>query len=117
VTHGHRALDQSAVDVVVRGHATLVVLMGIGHLASHVDQLVTAGADPEVPVAIIENASLPTQRVIRAPLRLVVAEADRRGVRAPAVVVVGAVADPDLLEPTPLDASSSDRPPGPGNAS
>jgi uroporphyrin-III C-methyltransferase/precorrin-2 dehydrogenase/sirohydrochlorin ferrochelatase len=117
VTHGHRELDQSAVDVVVRGHATLVVLMGIGHLASHVDQLVTAGADPEVPVAIIENASLPTQRVTRAPLRLVVAEADRRGVRAPAVVVVGAVADPDLLEPTPLDASSSDRPPGPGNAS
>jgi len=116
VTHGHRELDLSSVDVVVRGHATLVVLMGIGHLASHVAQLISAGADPELPVAIVEDASLPTQRVTRAPLRLVVAEADRRGVRAPAVVVVGAVADPALLEVS-LEASSPATPPGAGDAS
>lgn len=98
VTHGHRELDQSALDVVVRGHATLVVLMGIGHLGAHVGQLLAAGADPDLPVAIVENATLPTQRVTRAPLRLVVDEATARGVQAPAVVVVGAVADPALLD-------------------
>ena len=103
VTHGHRDLDQSALDVVVRGHATLVVLMGIGHLATHVDQLVAAGADPDLPVAVVEDATLPTQRVTRAPLQHVVEAAAGRGVKAPAVVVVGAVADPLLLVPAPTD--------------
>jgi uroporphyrin-III C-methyltransferase/precorrin-2 dehydrogenase/sirohydrochlorin ferrochelatase len=97
VTHGHRELDQSAVDVVVRRHATLVVLMGIGHLASHVDQLLAAGSDPDLPVAIVEDATLPSQRVTRAPLRHIVGSAVEQGVKAPAVVVVGAVADPSLL--------------------
>jgi uroporphyrin-III C-methyltransferase/precorrin-2 dehydrogenase/sirohydrochlorin ferrochelatase len=97
VTHGHRELDQSALDVVVRGHATLVVLMGVGHLGSHVDQLLAAGSDPDLPVAIVEDATLTTQRVTRAPLRQVVEAAATRGVKAPAVVVVGAVADPSLL--------------------
>lgn len=107
VTHGHRELDQSALDVVVRGDATLVVLMGIGHLAAHVGQLLAAGARPDLPVAIVENATLPTQRVTRAPLRLVVDEATARRVQAPAVVVVGAVADPSLLEATLPDGGAT----------
>jgi uroporphyrin-III C-methyltransferase/precorrin-2 dehydrogenase/sirohydrochlorin ferrochelatase len=101
VTHGHRDLDHSAVDVVVRREATLVVLMGIGHLAAHVDQLLAAEADPDVPVAIVEDATLQTQRVTRAPLHQVVETASARGVKAPAVVVIGAVADPALLAAAP----------------
>lgn len=106
VTHGHRDLDQSALDVVVRRHATLVVLMGIGHLAAHADQLLAAGADPELPVAIVEDATLTTQRVTRSPLRLIVETATRCGVKAPAVVVIGAVADPALLVPLPAEAAA-----------
>ena len=105
VTHGHRELDQSALDVVVRRQATLVVLMGIGHLASHVDQLLAAGSDPDLPVAIVEDATLPTQRVTRAPLRQIVEAAAGQEVKAPAVVVVGAVADPSLLAAAPVDAA------------
>jgi uroporphyrin-III C-methyltransferase/precorrin-2 dehydrogenase/sirohydrochlorin ferrochelatase len=101
VTHGHRELNQSALDVVVRREATLVVLMGIGHLASHVGQLLAAGSDPHLPVAIVEDATLPTQRVTRAPLRRIVGAAVEQGVKAPAVVVVGAVADPSLLAAAP----------------
>ncbi len=107
VTHGHRELDQSALDVVVRRQATLVVLMGIGHLASHVDQLLAAGSDPHLPVAIVEDATLPTQRVTRAPLRQVVEAAAAQGVKAPAVVVVGAVADPALLAAEPSSAAGA----------
>lgn len=107
VTHGHRQLDQSALDVVVRGHATLVVLMGIGHLAAHVDQLLAAGSDPDLPVAIVEDATLTTQRVTRAPLRHVLDVATTRGVKAPAVVVVGAVADPALLAGAPADVPAA----------
>ena len=44
VAHGHGRLDDTAVGAVVRGEATLVVLMGISLLADHVARLLSAGA-------------------------------------------------------------------------
>jgi uroporphyrin-III C-methyltransferase/precorrin-2 dehydrogenase/sirohydrochlorin ferrochelatase len=98
VTHGHRALDPVAVEAVVRGSATLVVLMGVSTLASHVGQLLAAGAPVETPVAVVERATLPTERTTRATLATVVDAAGAAGVQAPAVVVVGATAAEGLLD-------------------
>jgi siroheme synthase len=39
----------------------------------------------------VQNATLPEQRVVRARLDQIAASADREGVSAPAVVVIGAV--------------------------
>ncbi len=94
IAHGHGSLAEAAVRAVVEGSATLVVLMGVALLAQHVERLLAAGADPDTPVAVVENATLPTQRVTRAPLRGIVEAAEAAGVAAPAVVVVGAVAAP-----------------------
>lgn len=101
IAHGHSRLDDTAVGAVVRGEATLVVLMGISLLAEHVARLVTAGASEQVPVAVVEDASLPTQRVTRATLSTIVASCAARQVRAPAVVVVGAVAAEGFLAAPP----------------
>lgn len=98
IAHGHGPLDPVAVGAVVRGAATLVVLMGVATLPEHVNQLLTAGAPAQLPIALIEDATLPSQRVTRAPLAAVVGVARAAGVRAPAIVVIGAVADPSLLE-------------------
>lgn len=100
VTHGHGRLGPDAVASVVNGTATLVVLMGVGLLARHVQHLLEAGADPATPVAIVENGTLPTQRTTRAPLSEVVAAAAAADVQAPAVIVVGGVAAAGLLEAT-----------------
>ena len=97
VAHGHAVLSEPAVASVVDGAATLVLLMAVALLPEHVTRLLDAGADPATPVAIVENATLPTQRVTRAPLATVAEAAAARGVRAPAVIVVGAVAGIDLL--------------------
>ena len=97
VAHGHAALSEAAVASVVDGAATLVLLMAVALLPEHVTRLLDAGADPTTPVAVVENATLPTQRVTRAPLLTVADVAAARGVLAPAVVVVGAVAGIDLL--------------------
>jgi uroporphyrin-III C-methyltransferase/precorrin-2 dehydrogenase/sirohydrochlorin ferrochelatase len=97
VAHGHARLSEAAVASVVDGAATLVLLMAVALLPDHVTRLLDAGADPDTPVAIVENATLPTQRVTRAPLATVAEAAAARGVRAPAVIVVGAVAGIDLL--------------------
>lgn len=98
VTHGHGTLEDAAVSSVVDASATLVVLMGVSMLDQHVHQLLRAGAATDTPVAVVEDATLPTQRVTRAELRDVARVAAEAGVRAPAVIVVGAVASAELLD-------------------
>jgi len=77
---------------------TVVVLMGVAVLPVLVREALAAGVDPALPVAVVERATLPDQRVTRAPLHEVVALAAARGVRAPAVVVLGDVARAGLLD-------------------
>jgi len=72
---------------------TLVILMGVGNLENIVRELLDAGVDPDTPVAIVEKATLPDQRVTVAPLSRIVEEARRRGVKPPAVIVVGRVVE------------------------
>lgn len=77
---------------------TVVVLMGVAALPGLVRDALTGGVDPDVPVAVVERATLPDQRVTRAALHEVAAVAAARGVRNPAVVVLGDVARDGLLD-------------------
>ncbi|NLF04787.1 MAG: uroporphyrinogen-III C-methyltransferase [Actinomycetales bacterium] len=107
VTNGHDGLSASALAAVRDGEATLVVLMAVANLAEVTATLLAAGADPATPAAVIERATTPRQRVTRAPLADLAAQCAARGVRAPGVVVIGAVAAEALLDPTAfLDAAA-----------
>jgi uroporphyrin-III C-methyltransferase/precorrin-2 dehydrogenase/sirohydrochlorin ferrochelatase len=97
VAHGHGILSGAAVACVVEGSATLVILMGVATLPQHVAQLVAAGAAGHLPVAVVERATTPDERVTRATLGTVVAECEAVAVQAPAVVIIGATASPGLL--------------------
>jgi uroporphyrin-III C-methyltransferase / precorrin-2 dehydrogenase / sirohydrochlorin ferrochelatase len=66
---------------------TLVLLMAVERLAACCAALVAGGRDASTPVAVVERASLPDQRVSTATL----ADAGSLAVAAPAVVVVGEV--------------------------
>lgn len=92
VTSGHDTLDEAALVSARDRTATLVILMGVSQLPRLMAQLLTAGADPGLPVALVENGSTPRQRVTRAVLGDVVRRAAEVGVRSPAVIVVGDVA-------------------------
>jgi uroporphyrin-III C-methyltransferase len=93
-------LDDAALSCVRDGTATLVVLMGVRSLGAIVAQCLAAGADPGTPVAMVENGSTPEQRVTRSRLDKAADVAAARGVRSPAVVVIGWVAAAGLLEAT-----------------
>ena len=99
VAHGHGDLSAAAVATVVDCSATLVLLMGVSRLAAHVEALLAAGADPSTPVAVVEDATMSSQRTTRGTLATVVEAAAAVGVRAPAVVIVGGVASDGLLGP------------------
>lgn len=71
---------------------TLVVLMGRGRLQAICMMLIDAGRDAETPVACIERATLPEQRVVRGTLRTISRLADSAGIMAPVVIVIGATA-------------------------
>ncbi|WP_459643126.1 uroporphyrinogen-III C-methyltransferase [Kineococcus sp. NUM-3379] len=89
VTTGHETLDHATL---ARLDGTLVVLMGVSTLPELAAGLLEHGKEPATPVAVVENGCTPRQRTTRAPLADIARVAAERGVRAPAVIVIGAVA-------------------------
>ncbi|WP_334183412.1 uroporphyrinogen-III C-methyltransferase [Novosphingobium sp.] len=75
---------------------TLVIFMGIATAAQIAEKLMADGLAPDVPVAVIENATRSAMRVLRGPLAgLADLIADAK-VQSPALIVIGHVtAEPD----------------------
>jgi len=74
------------------GDATIVLLMAVANLRAIADNLVVGGRAANTPAVVVENASLPSQRVFRTTLGGLADIAEREQVVPPAVVVIGAVA-------------------------
>lgn len=91
---GHRATDSalSAVQWDWIGQAkagTLVIYMGVSEIGSIVERLLQSGMGPETPSAAIERGSMPTQRIVCAPLSDLPAKVQQNSIRPPAVFVIG----------------------------
>lgn len=69
---------------------TLVIYMGVSG-AAHIQQELLSGLDASVPVAIIQNASLPTQRHAVTTLGALHTTIEREQLASPSVIVVGDV--------------------------
>ena len=78
---------------------TLVIYMGLATAEAITEKLIGDGLSPAMPVAVIENATRPTMRVLRAPLAGLADLVIRNKVKSPAVIVIGEVtAEPDLTQ-------------------
>ena len=71
---------------------TIVLMMAVERLDVFTAALLKGGRDEATPVAIIENATLSSQRVVRSTLAAAAADARSQNVRPPAIVVIGPVA-------------------------
>lgn len=71
---------------------TLVVYMGVARLKEIQQGLLAAGMTGEMPVAMIENASLPGQRECRSQLQRMDVDAGAFELKSPAILVIGEVA-------------------------
>jgi len=78
-------------DKVSVGSDTLVILMGMGNLASIVTELVNNGRPASTPVAVISQGTSPQQRTLIGTLQNISQQAEKEGLEAPAVIVVGEV--------------------------
>ncbi|MCJ2186792.1 uroporphyrinogen-III C-methyltransferase [Novosphingobium beihaiensis] len=75
---------------------TLVIFMGLATAAQISEKLIADGLTPDVPAAVIENATRADMRVLRAPLAGLADLVRDEQVQSPALIVIGAVtAEPD----------------------
>ena len=83
----------SAVDFaqIARVPGTRVMLMGVERLESIAGQLLDAGADPSLPVALVRWATTPRQQTLTGTLADIARKAAAARFEAPAVVVFGEV--------------------------
>ncbi|MCF5723437.1 uroporphyrinogen-III C-methyltransferase [Pseudomonas syringae] len=77
------------------GGTTLVVYMGVAKLDDIRRQLLDGGMAADMPVAMIENASLPQQRECRSILSCLSEDAQAFALKSPAILVIGRVAAAD----------------------
>lgn len=87
--------ERSTVDwaALARSGGTIVVLMGVERIGRIASALVEYGRDPRTPIAVVQDATLPTQTTLVATLETVEEAAQEAGVRHPAVLVIGEVVD------------------------
>jgi uroporphyrin-III C-methyltransferase / precorrin-2 dehydrogenase / sirohydrochlorin ferrochelatase len=78
-------------EALARGSGTLVLLMAVAHIDSIAAELIKRGRDGATPTAVIRNGTMPDQEVLVTTLDQVGAECTARGIRPPAIVVVGDV--------------------------
>lgn len=92
--HENPNKDESAVDweALAATGGTIVVLMGVTRLPDYTASLVDAGMEPETPVAMVERATWPNQRVVTGTLETIVEVRDETGIEPPAITIIGDVA-------------------------
>lgn len=73
------------------GVGTLVFLMGVGNLGQIAETLMKFGRSPRTPVAVIERGTVASQRTLTADLATIAARASEKGIKPPAIIVVGEV--------------------------
>lgn len=111
LTEGEERLTEADYGALARLSGTLVILMGMHHLKELTDRLIGAGMPPSRPAAVVMEGATDRQKWVRAPLERLAEEAERAGLKAPAVIVIGETA---ALHLAPMDFSeSNDWPLGP----
>jgi uroporphyrin-III C-methyltransferase/precorrin-2 dehydrogenase/sirohydrochlorin ferrochelatase len=92
VVSAHDGLHDAQANIeAAPADATIVLLMGVSHLAELTASLLAAGRPAHTPVAIIESGWTPAQRTTVATLATAPEVALASEVRNPAIIVVGEV--------------------------
>jgi uroporphyrin-III C-methyltransferase/precorrin-2 dehydrogenase/sirohydrochlorin ferrochelatase len=88
-THPDSLIDWGAL---ARLRGTLVVLMGVTHIAATTKTLMNGGRDPDTPALAVQEGGTPAQRVVRSTLANLAADCAGRQIGPPTVFVIGEVA-------------------------
>jgi uroporphyrin-III C-methyltransferase/precorrin-2 dehydrogenase/sirohydrochlorin ferrochelatase len=90
---GHTKDGQVDIDwkLLLQPRQTVAVYMGLAHLADLTRAFIAKGADPSLPVALIDNGTRPNQQVLTGTLDNVAEKAAKAGIKGPAILIIGTV--------------------------
>lgn len=90
---GHLKDGSSDLDwaALARPRQTVVIYMGLGGLPRICSQLVDHGLPPNWPIAVVEQGTLPDQRVVAGTLADLPAAVAAAGLKSPCLTIVGEV--------------------------
>jgi uroporphyrin-III C-methyltransferase/precorrin-2 dehydrogenase/sirohydrochlorin ferrochelatase len=90
--HGAEAADRIDWRQLAGSHQTLVVYMGVAAAARVGEKLLAARLSPATPAAVVENGTLPGQRVLLTDLAGLASAVAARDIRSPALLIIGEAA-------------------------
>lgn len=95
-------------NALAQKNSTLVIYMGLTGLAVISTQLIRHGLSKYTPVAVIQNATRPDQKVVTGTLQTIQTEVNRAKIESPAIIIIGKVVklyqELNQSEPLPLAA-------------
>ncbi len=92
VITGTTKYNQLSQDILLaaKTNATVVILMGLGKL-KEIAEVFTKEGKEDSAIALIQDGSLPTQKVALGTIETIVDIAQEKNIKAPAVIVIGEV--------------------------
>ena len=95
IVTGHEQQTQAPAAVnweaLAKTGGTLVILMGVEALFQITRRLLDGGLEPDTAAAVIEQGTLPQQRVVKGTLSNIAQRAIAESIQSPAITVIGAV--------------------------
>ncbi len=90
---GHTKTGRLSADwaTVLQPNQTVVIYMGLAFLGELMADFVEQGADPTMPVAIIENGTRPNQKVATGTIATIAGVAAASDITGPALTIIGSV--------------------------
>ena len=91
--HGQQSQASSGVkwEQFAQMEGTLVIMMGVESLGQISQRLLTGGLAPSTPAAVIQQGTVPQQKVVSGSVENIAERARAAGIKSPAVIVIGAV--------------------------
>ena len=89
--HGRDGPIQLDWASIIRPRQTVAVYMGLAHLDFLTKEFLRHGADPALPVAIVENGTRPNQITLTGTVADIAAKAAAHGLRGPTIIIIGEV--------------------------
>jgi uroporphyrin-III C-methyltransferase/precorrin-2 dehydrogenase/sirohydrochlorin ferrochelatase len=90
---GHARTGKLSLDwnVLIQPRQTVAIFMGLGHLASLMQEFIAHGAGSSMPAAVIDNGTRPNQRVVTGTVETIAGLATKARLQGPAITIIGTV--------------------------
>jgi len=89
--HGRDGVLDVDWDVLLRPNQTVAIYMGLSNTPHLCQGFIDRGADPDLPVAVIDNGTRPNQRVVTATVSTLCDVLKDANFKGPAMIIIGTV--------------------------